>query len=341
MTRAERAAAAVALLTALWAVSAAGAQGLSPAGPPDQVLDEVLVLGEQPGPAMWKVSRDGHTMWIMGTLSPLPAKMTWRSQPVEAVIARSGEVLGNTSARGRADIGLFGALRLIPSLLRARDNPDGATLQAAMPADIYTRFSAMHQRFFGEAPNPKEKRRPLFAADELYRQALKKSGLTENSPVWPTVEKLAKRHKVRIRERQIDFKVEDPKGLIADLALIERDKEVACLVGTMDYIDRELPNIKRRARAWAIGDMPTLRSLPAAVDRDDCLDALLDALRPRLDEQIKQVKSQIEADRTGILSWMVLTYDTSFTALPVEDLLRSDGLVAGWRAAGYTVEEPQ
>jgi len=210
-----------------------------------------------------------------------------------------------------------------------------------MPADVYMRFSTMHRRFFGEDPDPKEKRRPMFAADEIFRQALKKSGLTERSPVWPTVEKLAKRNKVRIRERQIDFQVEDPKGLIADLALIERDKEVACLVGTMDYIDREMPNIKRRAKAWAIGDMPTLRALPATEDRDDCLDALLDALRPRLEAQINQVKSQIEADRTGILSWMLLTYETSFTAMPIEDLLRTGGLVEDWRAAGYTVEEPQ
>ena len=49
------------LLPALWATAAFCAERQSASEPADQVLDEVLVLGEQPGPAMWKVSRDGHT----------------------------------------------------------------------------------------------------------------------------------------------------------------------------------------------------------------------------------------------------------------------------------------
>jgi uncharacterized protein YbaP (TraB family) len=324
-----------ALLPALWLVA-------SPvvAGQPEPELDEVLVLGEQPGPAMWKVSRDGHTMWIMGTLAPVPAKMIWRSKQVEAVIQQSGEVLGNTSARASFDIGFFGSLRLIPSILRALDNPGEARLRDVLPAAVHARWSNMHRRFFGKEPDPKEKRRPLFVADQLYRQALEKAGLTEQNPVWPAVEKLAKRHKVRIRERQISMPLEDPKGMIADLAKIPRDSEVACLTATMDFIDREMPNIRLRARAWAVGDLPALRALPAALDRTSCLTALLDALRPRIEEQAKQVQSEIAADRTGIFSWMLLTYETSFTAMPIAELLRTDGAVARWRAAGYTVEEP-
>ena len=47
--------------------------------PAQELLDEVLVTGEQPGPAMWKAKRGDHTLWIVGTLRPLPSKMTWRS----------------------------------------------------------------------------------------------------------------------------------------------------------------------------------------------------------------------------------------------------------------------
>ena len=308
--------------------------------PAENVLDEIVVTGEQPGPAMWKVSKDGHTMWIMGTTAPVPSKVTWHSRQVEAVIERSGEILGNTSVRTTLGIGLFAALRLIPSALRTRNNPDGSTLREALPADAYARFSTLYLRFHGKQPDPQDKFRPLFAADQLYHQALKKSGLAEQSPVWPTVTKLAKQHAVRIRERQFQVPVQDPKGLIADLAKIPRDREVACLVATLDYIDRELPNIKRRAAAWAVGDLATLRALPKTVDRRDCVDALLDALRPRLGAQIDKATREVEADRAGIFAWMLLTYDTSFTAMPIDELLREDGAIARWRAAGYSVEEP-
>jgi hypothetical protein len=68
---------------------------------------------------------------------------------------------------------------------------------------------------------------------------------------------------------------------------------------------------------------------------------LLDALRPRLETQINETQRQILEDRMGIFSWMLLANDTSFTTLAIEDLLAADGAVARWRAAGYTVEEPQ
>ncbi len=306
----------------------------------DEELDEVLVNGEHPGPAMWKLSKGDHTMWIMGTLAPLPAKMTWRSRQVENVIRQSGEILGSTSARPTTNRGFFGNLRLLPAVLRLRKNPDGATLREALPPQVYARFSTQHQRFFGEAPDAKDKSRPLLVADELFEQALKRAGLVNQSPVWPAVEKLARRHKVRIREREIKVPIDDPKGLIEEAARVPREKEVACLVLTMDYIDRELPNIKRRAAAWAVGDMATLRALPQEVSRIDCVVEILESLRPQTRQQVKDVIADIDADRAGIFSWMLLNHDTSFTAIPIDRLLRNDDLMARWRAAGYTVEEP-
>ncbi len=329
----------LAMLPALWLASmpAATAAGASSA---DEVLDEILVSGEQPGPAMWKLSKGDHTMWIMGTLAPLPAKMTWRSKQVENVVRQSGEILGSTSARPTTSGGFFSTLRLLPAVLRLRKNPDGATLRAALPPEVYARFSTQYQRFFGEAPDAKDKSRPLLAADELFEQALKRAGLVNESPVWPAVEKLAKRHKVRIREREIEVPIDDPKGLIEEASHVPRDKEVACLVLTMDYIDRELPNIKRRAAAWAVGDMATLRALPQEVSRIDCVVQILESLRPQTQQQVKDVIADIDADRAGIFSWMLLSHQTSFTVIPIDRLLRNDDLVARWRAAGYTVEEP-
>ena len=35
-------------------------------------MEVVLVRGDQPGPALWKVSSGDHVLWILGTASPLP-----------------------------------------------------------------------------------------------------------------------------------------------------------------------------------------------------------------------------------------------------------------------------
>lgn len=66
-------------------------------------LEEVLVVGEHPGPGLWKVSKRSHLLFILGTHTPLPRDLVWRSKEVEAVIARSNEVLGAYSVSLRVD----------------------------------------------------------------------------------------------------------------------------------------------------------------------------------------------------------------------------------------------
>ena len=39
-----------------------------------EILETVLVSGEQPGPGMWKVSKGDHVLWIVGIQTPVPKK---------------------------------------------------------------------------------------------------------------------------------------------------------------------------------------------------------------------------------------------------------------------------
>lgn len=85
------------LLAALF-VGSASAQALVETGAdveaaPIRDLEAVVVHGAQPGPGLWRVSKDGRVLWILGTVSPLPNQIEWRADEVRAVIARSGQVL--------------------------------------------------------------------------------------------------------------------------------------------------------------------------------------------------------------------------------------------------------
>src|SRR6266516_1115194 len=55
--------------------------------------EEVVVEGKHEGPRMWRISKDDHVLWILGTISPLPRKMTWQSDAVETVLQETQEVL--------------------------------------------------------------------------------------------------------------------------------------------------------------------------------------------------------------------------------------------------------
>ena len=56
------------------------------------VLETVLVVGPQPGPGLWKVSKDGNVLWILATYGPLPEKLAWQSRQVERILAESQEL---------------------------------------------------------------------------------------------------------------------------------------------------------------------------------------------------------------------------------------------------------
>ena len=106
-------------------------------------LPTIVVSGEQPGPGLWKVSSSDHVLWILGTLSPLPKGMAWRSAEVEETIAQSQVVLNPPRLNVHTDVGFFGKLTLLPSLVGVRDNPDHATLKQVVPPELYARwFSA-------------------------------------------------------------------------------------------------------------------------------------------------------------------------------------------------------
>src|SRR5690606_7067293 len=315
-----------------------GAQQEPAQAEPQWELDEVVVSGELPGPAMWKVSSGGHTLWIMGTLSPMPTKMTWRQRQAEDVIRASGEILGESSSELDMDLGFREAIGMLRSVLRLRHNADGSTLREGLPPAVYERWHAAHRRWFGKKPSPKERARPIYAAMLLYERALKGSGLSDEPMVWATAERVARRHGVKVRERAFRMKVKDPKGMLAELASLPADQEAACLVDLMDYLDRELPDMKRRAEAWAVGDLPTLRALPHAEEQPECM-ALIEGTQ--MQRLMDQEDALLREDWSGIVDWMLLTHETSFTTLPIEKLLQPDGVLAQLRTKGYEVEEPR
>jgi uncharacterized protein YbaP (TraB family) len=308
----------------------------------DEQLEEVRVTGEQPGPAMWRVSKDDHELWIIGTLTPLPAKMTWRSKQAESAVRESQEILGAASVRADVSGSRWAIIRSIPALLRLQNNPDGATLKQVLPAETYARWSAMYQRISGKAPDEKDRSRPMFAANELFDMALRRSGLSNRNVVWPVLAKLAKDAKVSVRQREFTVPLKDPRGLIDEFAATPRDADIGCLVTMLDRIDKDLPDMRQRAEAWAVGDIATLRRLAPSFQRQaeaSCVDSLLTG--PRLHQMYEEQKKNVIDDFYNSVGYALLARKTSLTTLPIEYLLDEKGVLANLRRSGYQVEEPR
>jgi hypothetical protein len=302
---------------------------------PEPSIEEVVVSGEQPGPGLWKVSKGDHVLWILGALQPLPQKMTWRSRSVESVIAESQEVLANTSVD--ADIGFFKGVMLAPSLIGIRKNPEGATLEEILPADLYARWLTLKARYIGRDSGI-EKWRPIFAAQALYSKAIEKSGLTYSNLVWPVVTKIAKKHDIKITTPQITVAIDKPRAVIKEFKKSSLD-DIECFAKTLERLETDLDAMRARANAWAVGDVEALSRLPYPDQNAACRSSIMNS-------QVVQERGFQDVPARMATAWVnaaevaLANNETTFAVLSIVEILRPEGYVAKLRARGYVVEAP-
>src|SRR5690242_5173912 len=138
----------------------------SPISLAQEDMETVLVTGEQPGPGLWKVSRDGHVMWVFGAIGEVPDSIAWRTKEMDARIAESQEVLYPGWPRAGLDISAFQALTLVPLAFKVAKNPNGATLKDVFSPDDYATWLRLKQKYLGDDDDI-EKYRPMVAEEKL------------------------------------------------------------------------------------------------------------------------------------------------------------------------------
>ena len=297
-------------------------------------LEEILVVGEQPGPAMWRVAKGDHALWILATLEPLPKDMVWHSKSVDERIAASQLVLSPPELS--AHVGFFRSMTLVPSLLHARHAPNGQTLEQSLPHDLYMRWLALRVKYLGHADD--EKLRPLLAAANLYQRAINQVGLTHDSHVWQRIEATARAKHVPVQPVSLEVPIDNPKQYVRDLSAIPSAGEIDCLRSTVGLLETQLPIMRKRANLWATGDVEQLRNLlrPEAVET--CAGAVL--VVPSFQEEYTKVNAQLQAAWLAAAEKAIAANSSTLAVLSMAELVKPDGWLALFRARGYDITEP-
>ncbi|GHA76145.1 TraB/GumN family protein [Cognatilysobacter bugurensis] len=317
--------------------TAAHSGEVAPDGGPIRDLDAVVVSGVVSGPGMWKVRKGDHTLWVLGTLSPLPKKIEWVSRDVDAVLGVAQEVIWQPSLVIGTDVGMFRLMTLAPKALGARKNPGGETLQDVVPAEMYARWLPLKQKYVGRGGGI-EKWRPMFAAMELFDEAMDDVGLVEGGVVGPTIERAIKRRKIPVSSPSVKIAIEDPKQLLNEFRSTKLD-DLECFGKTLDRLESDVDAMRERANAWAVGDVDALRALPYSDQNEACMQAAM-----RAGVMQKRVKRDIDAEVRD--AWMqaaekaLAKNSVTFSTLPMRELLKPDGYLAQLQAKGYEVEAP-
>jgi len=325
---------------ALLLSGAAQAQAPTPTPAAGDVIDlaPVVVSGEQPGPGMWQVRNSaGHALWILGTVSPLPAKLEWRADEVQAVIGSAQQVLGSPGWGFDADVGFFGRLTLVPSALKAARDPDGRTLREVLPPDLYARWERLKQRHIGRDGGI-EKDRPLVAATQLYAAALKDVGLGRSSPVSKVVQKAAKARGLKPVPTRVEIKIADPRQALKEVRGTAL-QDLECFRRTLDVVEHGLPLLAERANAWSVGDVEALQRLAVEGQYVACVDAVANSDFGRR-RGLTDVDAQAQRKWLGMASDALGRNAVTFATVPVSSLVSPGGYLEQLRARGYEVQAP-
>jgi hypothetical protein len=300
----------------------AGEDSTAGAAPSSETaIEEVLVEGEHPGPALWKVSRWSHELFILGTHAPLPADLVWRSKEVESVIARANEVLGVYSVALRVD-------------QEAPYQSRRGRLKELLPTRTYAQWRKLRAEYIG-ADEETDRLLPAAAALLLQARAYERSGLTYSDAVWQRIYQLAGQHGVPVWPQNYDTRLVAGEWRRTGRA---RQNGVRYLADTMDRLTSDIRQARARANAWATGDVAALREV---AETDASYARSLAYSWPFLSEQeVQRLHAAAENKLLSAIERAMNRNEVTFAALPIHLLLRKDGVIARLRAAGCSIEEP-
>ncbi|KAF1055522.1 MAG: hypothetical protein GAK43_00317 [Stenotrophomonas maltophilia] len=321
-------------------VSAQGASTPPPAPGKDAVVDlaTLQVTGEQPGPGLWKVTApQGHVLWILGTVTPIPAGVQWRSDEVRQAIASADHVLGAPGWMLDMKVGLFKGLTLLPLARSVMRDPDGRTLQQQLPAATYARWEGLKQTYLGRDRGV-EKERAMIASGRLHAAFLKANGLRNGSEVNEALKQAYKTRGLTPEDTRLKLKVDDARAALKEMQATDLN-DTACFERTLDVVEYQAPILRERANAWALGDVAALRRLSMAETVRTCMDSIEDSSMAR-HRGWTQLEARGKANWLGMADAALSAHASTFATVPVALLVGPANYVDALTARGYQVEAP-
>jgi uncharacterized protein YbaP (TraB family) len=291
--------------------------------PSSPLAEPIVVTGERDGPGLWHVRGANSQLWILGSLSPLPRGLTWRSKQVERVLDGTSQVLVPTPL----EIGVVRALWLLITDRKHLLVPGGRRLADVMPVPLYARFALQRQKYTGD-PHKWQRFRPIIAAAFLEQAAFDKLGLSMRIDLGAALRILAKKHHVRVEEISLG-QVGD---VVDTLNSMTPAAENICVEAFLATVESGLPRLLERAQAWASGDVERFERMAQPAEINAC--------RAALDAEANSADLLARASRSWFvaLDHSLQIATTTVAVVDMDMLLERGGLLDQLRARGYQID---
>ncbi|HEV7611436.1 MAG TPA: TraB/GumN family protein [Steroidobacteraceae bacterium] len=289
------------------------------------LMDELVVTGERAGPGMWHVHHGAAQVWILGSMSPMPKGITWRSAQVEQVLGTASQVL----VQKPFEIGIARILWLLITERNVLMVRGGKRLKDVLPEDLHARFALQRAKYTDDS-NKWERFRPLIAAAFLQQAAFHQAGLSTRLDMGAAVRALAKKRDIRVEE----IKIAGVGDVMDALKRLPPATENICVAASLVTIERDLPRLIDRAQAWASGNVERIEKLREPAEVDAC--------RAALDTGVGAADLIARMRRTwfGSIEKYLQNEGVTLAVVNMDLLLEPGGLLDELRAKGYEVDAP-
>jgi len=307
------------------ASAAARLAGAAGAEQPPPALDEIVVTAERAGPGMWHVHRGAANVWILGSISPLPRDITWRSKQVESVLESTSQVL----VQKPIEISIPRILWMLIADRKVLMVGGGKKLKDVLPPELHARFAVQRSKVTDDK-DKWERYRPIIGVAFLQQAAFHQVNLSMRLDLGAALRNLAKKHGVRIEE----IKVAGVSDMLEALKTMPAATERICVEASLGTVESGLPRLVDRAQAWASGNVERLESTPELKEVDACRNAL-DAGKGAFD-----VIGRIRQTWLDNIEKYLRSPGTTIAVVNLDMLLERGGLLDRLRAKGYEIDAP-
>ncbi len=291
-------------------------------GGDDAVPRETVRVHAAPGPAVWRLTRGNSEVWILATVGAMPLKLDWNHDYLSQLLDGARAIL----MPPRPDVGIFGGAWFLITNGSKLSLPRGQSLEPSLPEDVRARFIAARTAI-GRDEDRYRTDTPIRAALRLEGDFQDKAGLSGREPA-ATIADLAGAHHVPIAPIS-RFEVLDAFKQVLDLSF---DRQRVCLAQAVADVDRQSGHAVLAARAWAIGDIRTLRANYAESQLFDCMIAQV--------QSAADINEKIAADYTAAINAALDKPGKTIAVVAAGPLLRPHGVLDRLQALHIAMESP-
>jgi hypothetical protein len=298
------------------------AASASPAAPPGTVdpdatlVEELVVVARDRGPAWWKVSNGTSTVYVLGAPSLAPKRTPWDLITLQRRLNGASQVILPFQ---EVKVHLTGSVGAAWNLMRLRT---GKPFEEGLDPPTRARFAAAREKI-GQPAGRYKTSNALAAGLLLAGDYRDHAGLT-NADTAKVVRAYAQMAKVPVVRKSYDI-----GPLMGAIIRTPKPAARACLDAVLEQVEAGPGVTVAAARAWAEGDTPGALENERTYER--CINMVPGA---------QVFDARTKADEVGAIETALKTPGHSVAVVLLRPLLAQGGVLDQLRAKGYQVKTP-